>query len=48
MAENVKTNMDMSEIKAYVSDFASAEEIVNQLKEKESTNAFISSPIDIA
>ena len=27
------------EIKAYVSDFASAEEIVNQLKEKESTNA---------
>ena len=27
------------EIKAYVSDFASAEEIVNQLKEKESTNS---------
>lgn len=27
------------EIKAYVSDFSSAEEIVNQLKEKESTNA---------
>ena len=27
------------EIKAYVSDFASADEIVNQLKEKESTNA---------
>ena len=27
------------EIKAYVSDFLSAEEIVNQLKEKESTNA---------
>ena len=27
------------EIKAYVKDFASAEEVVNQLKEKESTNA---------